>query len=335
MSDARMEGCPICGLPSVTRTDFGVKKVCDCPRCGDFRMAIEVAQDIPTMRRTPASVARLSYYCRRAQRTGDQAAIDPAFVDAALKEVLPTPAERLDNLILALGIRDLDGGSFIDIHPERFQGIIGCVQPAGVSFIAAEAIRLGLAVNQGPNKEFGSGWISIANAKATHSTGGFHLRLTMGGWRRYEDLTRSGGVGSTAFMAMKFGDSDLDALIEEHVRPAVLATGFTLRRLNDHPKAGLIDDRLRVEIRACRFLLADLTHANAGAYWEAGFAEGLGKPVIYLCRKSVFDDPVTRPHFDTNHHLTITWEPDTAEEDMANLKATVRFSIPEARQLDL
>jgi hypothetical protein len=63
-------------------------------------------------------------------------------------------------------------------------------------------------------------------------------------------------------------------------------------------------------------------------------AEGLGKPVIYLCKRSVFDDQKRRPHFDTNHHLTIPWEPETAVEDMVSLKATVRFSIPEARPID-
>jgi nucleoside 2-deoxyribosyltransferase len=60
-----------------------------------------------------------------------------------------------------------------------------------------------------------------------------------------------------------------------------------------------------VEIRACRFLIADLTHANNGAYWEAGFAEGLGKPVTYTCKKSEF---AKASHFDTNHHLTVLWE---------------------------
>jgi nucleoside 2-deoxyribosyltransferase len=63
----------------------------------------------------------------------------------------------------------------------------------------------------------------------------------------------------------------------------VAATGFILRRLDDEPKAGLIDDRMRAEIQASRFVIVDLTHMNRGAYWEAGYAEGLGKPVIYTC----------------------------------------------------
>jgi len=91
-------------------------------------------------------------------------------------------------------------------------------------------------------------------------------------------------------------------------------------------------DRLRIEIRQARFLLADLTQANNGAYWEAGYAEGLGKPVIYLCEKSYFAKMST--HFDTNHHLTILWDMSTIGDDMDRLTATIRFSIPEARQTD-
>jgi len=33
--------------------------------------------------------------------------------------------------------------------------------------------------------------------------------------------------------------------------------------------------RMRLEIRRSRFAVVDLTHGNRGAYWEAGFAEGL------------------------------------------------------------
>jgi nucleoside 2-deoxyribosyltransferase len=104
--------------------------------------------------------------------------------------------------------------------------------------------------------------------------------------------------------------------------------------LDDEPKAGLIDDRMRLQIKSSRFLLADLTHGNKGAYWEAGYAEGLGKPVIYLCKQAVFDDESSRPHFDTNHHLTITWDISKPDDFASRLKATIRFSIPEAQQVD-
>jgi nucleoside 2-deoxyribosyltransferase len=131
---------------------------------------------------------------------------------------------------------------------------------------------------------------------------------------------------------MKFGDGDLDIMLENCFRPAVKDTGFDLFRLDDVPKAGLIDDRLRVEIRASRFLIADLTHENAGAYWEAGYAEGLGKPVIYTCERKKFDEKKT--HFDTNHHTTVLWDKDDLEKTARDLKNTIRATLLEEAKLN-
>ena len=58
-------------------------------------------------------------------------------------------------------------------------------------------------------------------------------------------------------------------------------------------------------------MLVDLTHDNSGAYWEAGYAEGLGKPVIYICEQTKFDSAKT--HFDTNHSTTIMWSASSPE----------------------
>lgn len=103
-------------------------------------------------------------------------------------------------------------------------------------------------------------------------------------------------------------------------------------RLDDEPRAGLIDDSLRLAIKRSRFLIADLTHANNGAYWEAGYAEGVGKPVIYTCEENAFANSGT--HFDTNHHQTVIWEADRPEDAARRLKATIRLSLPDAKQED-
>ncbi|MGB6699040.1 MAG: hypothetical protein WBE80_10095, partial [Methylocella sp.] len=110
------------------------------------------------------------------------------------------------------------------------------------------------------------------------------LQLTMAGWQRYEALKHAQVESRTAFMAMKF-DNEMDHVVNDCFKPAVKAAGFELHNLRDGQPAGLIDDQLRVALRTARFVIADLTHGNNGAYWEAGFAEGLGRPVIYTCRK--------------------------------------------------
>jgi hypothetical protein len=43
---------------------------------------------------------------------------------------------------------------------------------------------------------------------------------------------------------------------------------------------------MRAAILASRFVISDLTHDSPGAYWEAGFGEGLGLPVIYTCERA-------------------------------------------------
>lgn len=133
-------------------------------------------------------------------------------------------------------------------------------------------------------------------------------------------------------MAMKYGGDELTGIVNDYFRPAVEETGFALKLLSDDPEAGIIDNRLRVEIRRSRLLIADLTHHNNGAYWEAGFAEGLGLPVIYMCKKSVLD--TGEVHFDTRNNLIIPWDPDSPEDAVKELKATIRKSLPDEAILE-
>jgi hypothetical protein len=150
------------------------------------------------------------------------------------------------------------------------------------------------------------------------------LKLTIPGWRRYEELKKGRSVSRTAFMTMQFGDADLNTFIDQCFRPAVARTNFKQR-------AGLIDDQLRVALRTARFAIADVTHGNRGAYWEAGFAEGLGKPVIYTCRKEEWK--AGRSHFDTNHLVTVIWEPDKPGKAAEQLVNHIRATLPEEAKM--
>jgi nucleoside 2-deoxyribosyltransferase len=98
-----------------------------------------------------------------------------------------------------------------------------------------------------------------------------------------------------------------------------------IERIDDQPEAGVIDNIMRQRIRNAPFVIADLTHANNGAYWEAGFAEGLGKPVIYLCKQTVWEE--RRTHFDTNHCTTLMWDDAGHERFSKLLVASIRNSL--------
>ena len=65
-----------------------------------------------------------------------------------------------------------------------------------------------------------------------------------------------------------------------------------------------ICDKILAEIRSCQFIIADFTLQRAGVYFEAGFAMGLGRPVIWTCMEDDFENT----HFDTRQYNHIVWE---------------------------
>ena len=68
-------------------------------------------------------------------------------------------------------------------------------------------------------------------------------------------------------------------------------------------------------------MVADFTGQLAGVYYEAGFAMGLGRTVIWCCRK----DEIGKLHFDTNHKNHIDWE--TPEDLREGLYRRIRATI--------
>ena len=128
------------------------------------------------------------------------------------------------------------------------------------------------------------------------------------------------------FLAMQYNDEELEAFSVNHMKPAVRETlHFNLKDMRDISQAGVIDNLLRNTLREAKFVVADLTHGNNGAYWEAGFAEALGKPTIYTCEKKRFKELKT--HFDTNHCTTILWSSDEPQKFRKEFANTIRRSL--------
>lgn len=171
------------------------------------------------------------------------------------------------------------------------------------------------------------GLISGIPNEAMNRVGNFiNANLTLAGWEKYEAEKLGKIAGNYGFIAMKFGDVLLDPFVKNVVKPAVVELGYNLIDLRDVAQPGIIDNILREKIRDAAFILVDLTHDNSGAYWEAGYAEGLGKPVLYLCEQVKFDEKKT--HFDTNHCTAVIWGGSKSHVDFSvELRATLRNSL--------
>lgn len=246
----------------------------------------------------------------------DSPRLDPDQLRRLASSKLPSPLEQVDYLVDLVGRLSSGFGYRISLA-QSDTSVIGASHPSELVYVGRAAKELG--------------W-----AETSETSGGARVRLTAQGWKRFEELQAKESASRRIFIAMKFGDEYLDELVQNHMRPAVEQCGFELHRLDWEPSAGLIDDRLRTEIRRSRMLLAELTHGNQGAYWEAGYAEALGKPVVVVCEQGCLDPASTnRLHFDTNHMQAVPWSEGMESEFCEALKATIRATLPaEAKMID-
>lgn len=135
------------------------------------------------------------------------------------------------------------------------------------------------------------------------------VRATPAGWRRFEALTQGGGdPKNPAFVAMSFGigpagEAEMDRVFKEAIRPALLEAGYLAVRVDSAEYNDWIMDKVLADIRVAPFVVADCTNHRNGVYFEAGFARGLGKPVIHTCRL----DDFANAHFDIQQLNHIRW----------------------------
>src|SRR6266852_7240076 len=319
-----MPNCIVCNTLNARQLPGPDLTRWDCLRCGSFALS-GTAESILEGRlcEVPLRRSLMSWALRRMQRT-DNAHLHVITSDEVSsfwrEERLPNPQQLGDSLILWIG----------DHQPMPMRAA-----NASRTEIAA---WIGLPITS-PDDAEGMAWLldQLRPKKLFNETlvegSRLNLKLTMVGWEAFERLRKAAVESRTAFMAMKFGDATLDNVVETCFRPAVARAGFVLRVLTDQQPAGLIDDQLRAALLSGRFVIADLTHGSHGAYWEAGFAEGLGRPVIYTCEKNAWAEKAT--HFDTNHLLTIIWSASDLEKAGKQMIATIRATLrAEAKQTD-
>jgi hypothetical protein len=127
---------------------------------------------------------------------------------------------------------------------------------------------------------------------------------------------------ATGFCAMWFADALLP-FYSEVVESAVRACGYDPLRLDHKEHNNRIDDEIIASIRGSRFVIADMTGHRGGVYYEAGFAHGLGLPVIFMLR----EDDQKDVHFDVRQQNFILWSPDDLPEARKRLENRIRATL--------
>ena len=123
------------------------------------------------------------------------------------------------------------------------------------------------------------------------------------GWEHLEQSRNpKSGNRSDFFVAMAFRPHLVTAW-EEGIKPGAAAAGYVAKRVDSDHYIDKIDDRIMAGIRSSFGVIVDVTTQNAGAYFEAGFALGLGRPVVW----TVHSDDIAKVHLDTRQFNHIVW----------------------------
>ena len=146
--------------------------------------------------------------------------------------------------------------------------------------------------------------------------------ITPAGWSFLLSLGQNAAQSSTAFVAMWFNPT-MDKVWTDALYPGIEDAGYHALRIDKHQHNNRIDDEIIVKIKECKFLVADFTARRGGMYFEAGFALGQGKPVIWVVR----EEELSRIHFDARQYSFITWNSDDLLKLRRNLQLRIEATI--------
>jgi nucleoside 2-deoxyribosyltransferase len=132
---------------------------------------------------------------------------------------------------------------------------------------------------------------------------GANTELDMKGWEKAEKLREARSQSKVCFIAMSFSP-ELDGVFNDGIVPAITEAGYSPNRVDLVEHNEKICDFIIKEIRASKFMVADMTFQRANVLFEAGFAHGLNRPVIWTCRNDTRIEEI----FDTRQYNHIIWE---------------------------
>lgn len=149
----------------------------------------------------------------------------------------------------------------------------------------------------------------------------YSFMLTPKALARVDELQKNINNNKDIFVAMAFNPNTNST--REAIRAGIIGAKFSDKFIDEIIHSQQIVPYMMRLIRDCRFLIMDITEPNYGAYYEAGYALGLGKEVIITCRQDIFNKKdyasdlerrALKPHFDIVQRQILVWE---NEEDLS------------------
>ncbi|WP_244310072.1 nucleoside 2-deoxyribosyltransferase [Leptospira mtsangambouensis] len=138
------------------------------------------------------------------------------------------------------------------------------------------------------------------------------------GWIAIEEFEKSSN-SEQVFIAISFDPSMNEASLE--IEKACRMNGYIPIRIDNKEHNNEISGEILYEIKRSKFLISEVTGQRHGVYFEAGFAMGLGIPVIWCCNES----DLVNVHFDTRQYNHIVWK--DKNELLEKLEKRIRATV--------
>ena len=287
--------CPLCDYQQLTQNQVspvGDKAATwfDCPICGPFIVHSTVLgrkslTDDPTIKDRRYLLSALA----RTTQTCPEIDLDRI---KKLRDGIPaekTIAEKIELVLRSFAERSKEIGQRVRYNSRAEYPTAWCRSPDEWQQIVAHLASRGLLAvgNEGPGQPTGA--------------------VTIEGWQWLGERPKA--TGHRGFIAMSF-DPSLES-VSEAIHEGIRQAGYEPYRVKEDHYIGGVMDQIIARIRESLFVVADLTKNRGGVYYEAGFAEGIGRRVFLLCEDKQLDPKdLDRVHFDVAHLSILPWNKD-------------------------
>lgn len=313
------QACPVSGqLAEIIDGEFDGWTVTGSSTDGQYRIARSVIKQVGGL--APTTKAKIMSWIVDRHRAGEHS---PMIASHTLEQIIARPNYTYDQRVARF---------FLLLKQMNFS-LSGTLRTSG---IVDEQYRITMGLL--------SAWLGfyhqadiqpVLSAMASEGLlihDGSSFRLTGDGVRRLDRLSADGSGGNQAFVAMWFAE-EMSSAYDGGFEPAISDNGYQALRIDKKEHSNKIDDEIIAEIRKSKFIVADFTcgisHSSTGVvgiprggvYYEAGFAQGLNKDVIWTVRA----DCIAHVHFDTRQYAHVVWsEPaDLREKLRARIGAVI------------
>lgn len=305
--------CPIWDTPAeYYPRSFDGEEIYSARAGGHFRITGSALAVIKSKLDNNVAKAKFSLLISDNQALPESLLITTETLEEVLKRPEIRPYDKADRILrfiakntTALNVAGLRWGAAVD-PAERAKALAaaGLINSGELEAILEFLVRKGFCLTK-IDQRSGEGfvWLTLEGAETVAASA-------------------SASESNRAFVAMWFSKETQPAF-DFGIVPALTELGYVPIRIDQKEHNNKIDDEIISEIRKSRFLVADFTcgiaadddqHvaiARGGVYFEAGFAMGLGIPIIWSCR----EDLINHVHFDTRQYNHITWN---SPDDLLN-----------------